>query len=515
MNTDLPHSPLARSQAAYFALTFAALLLAGRSLALDTVSSAAAVAGIAVPPAFKEAGPAGAEPAPTATPFGVSAWWTVFGDSALNQLEQQALASNQDLQGAVARVTAARAAVGAAAADLYPKVTAPLEVSRQHTTNTGPVTTSRLIGGGLGSGFPNSFAGQAEENTFSDYQVPLSVSYEVDAFGRVAHSRGRARANAEASLADRQGVKLSLTAQVATTYFALRAADSRIAVLRRTVALRRDAQEVQGRRVKGGTASDVDLLRAGTELATTEADLIDAVQERSQLENTLADLCGQMASTFHVGESPLEALAPPAVPSTVPAQLITQRPDLIEAERRVAAASEGVKSARAQFYPAVSLQGGYGFESTRSTQLLENQSHVWSIAGAINIPIFDGGKNSADLKIARAQSEEACDAYRETALTAFREVENALGSLRQRSLQAEARKRAADDARRVFEASERSYLDGGLTYFEVIDSQRVLLSAELAQVRTLGSRYAATVDLIRALGGSLGDGSGHPSPGSP
>jgi outer membrane protein, multidrug efflux system len=123
-------------------------------------------------------------------------------------------------------------------------------------------------------------------------------------------------------------------------------------------------------------------------------------------------------------------------------QLLSQRPDLVEAERRVAAASEGVKAARAQFYPALSVRGAYGFESSEANQLAENQSRTWLIAGAIDIPIFDGGRNAADLKLARSRNEEAIDAYRETALNAFREVEDALSNLRRRAVQAEARKRA-------------------------------------------------------------------------
>ena len=350
-----------------------------------------------------------------------------------------------------------------------------------------------------------TFAGQALANTYDDYQVPLTVAYEVDVFGRVSHSYSQARANAEASLADRQGVKLSLTAQVASNYFALRGADSRLSVLERTVHLRSEAEQVQEQRVKGGTATDVDLLRARVETENTQADLIDAQQQRAELENALAVLCGQSASTFHVDSVPLEQLSPPAIPATIPAQLLTQRPDLVEAERRITAAGEGVKAARAQFYPAVTVQGGYGFESSEANQLAENQSHTWSIAGAINIPIFDGGRNSADLKIARSRNEEAISAYHETALRAFGEVENALSNLKQRALQAEARKRAVDDARKVFEASQSSYRDGGLTYFEVVDSERVLLGAELAQVQTLSIRYAATVDLIRASGGGFWD----------
>ncbi len=468
-------------------------------------------ASLAVPAQFKASSLSPEESgSPRAQPAAGSPWWTVFADPVLNRLEDQAVASNQDLQGAIARVAEARAQASSVASDLYPRVSAPISASRQHSTNTGPVTTSRLIGNAFflpstGSTGPLTFAGQALANTYDDYQVPLVVAYEVDVFGRVSHAASQARANAEASLADRQGVKLSLTAQVASNYFALRGADSRLAVLERAVHLRTEAEQVQEQRVKGGTATDVDLLRAKVESENTQADLMDAQQQRSEFENALAVLCGQSASTFSVDAEPLEQVSPPAIPATIPAQLITQRPDLVEAERRITAAGEGVKAARAQFYPAVTVQGGYGFESSEANQLAENQSHIWSIAGAINVPIFDGGRNTADLKVARSRNEEAIAAYRDTALRAFREVEDALGNLRRRALQAESRKRAVDDARKVFEASAKSYRDGGLTYFEVVDSQRVLLGAELAQVQTLSIRYAATVDLIRASGGGFWD----------
>jgi multidrug efflux system outer membrane protein len=489
------------------ALILAAAGIAAPNLAAAAQAQADASGLIAVPAQFKEAALTSAADVAAVHSHDGSPWWSVFGDAVLSKLEEQALASNQDLQGAVARVTEARAHTSAVASDLYPKVSAPLSASRQHTTNTGPVTTSRLIGNSVflpaGSTGPLQFAGQALSNTFDDYQVPLTVAYEVDLFGRVSHAYSQARANAEASLADRQGIKLSLTAQVASNYFALRGADAKVAVLERGVHLRSEAEDVQNQRVKGGTATDVDLLRAKVETANTQADLIDAEQQRAELENALAVLCGQSASGFHLDPLPLDKLSPPAIPMTVPAQLLSQRPDLVEAERRVAAASEGVKAARAQFYPAISVQGGYGFESSEANQLAENQSHTWLIAGAINIPIFDGGRNAADLKVARSRNEEAIDAYRETALGAFREVEDALSNLRRRAVQAEARQRAVEDAQKVLDASVKSYRDGGMTYFEVVDSQRVLLGAELSQVQTLSIRYAATVDLIRASGGGF------------
>jgi len=492
-----------------------AAVLAAAAIVASAAASAADIpgappdetSGLTMPRQFKSAE---APSPPAAASSGAAAsevpWWTLFHDPALAQLEAQALGANPDLHEAMERVLEARAQAAAASSDLLPQVSAPLAASRVHTTNTGPVTTSRLIGAAFfptTPGTPETFQGQALENTYSDYQLPLAVAYEVDVFGRIRNARDRARAMAEASAAERQSLRLSLTSQVATTYFALRAADSAVAVLQNTSRLRGESVQVQENRVKGGAASDVDLLRARVEASNTEADLVDAGQERAELENALAVLCGQPASDFHVAPQPLDQVPFPAVPMIIPAQLLSQRPDLVEAEHRIAAAAAGEKVARAEFYPVINVQGAIGFESSQDNLLLEGQSHTWAIGGTINIPIFNGGRNAADLRAARARKEEAYDAYRQAALVALREVEDALSSLRSRVAQADARQRAVADARRVFSASQHSYGEGGLTYFEVIDSQRVLLAAELAGVRTQSARYAAAVDLIRAMGGTF------------
>ena len=500
----LSHFPSRRAAAAVLAA--AVVLAAGRASAADNPGPPPdETTGITMPRQFKSAeGPVALASASTTSSD--APWWTLFRDPALDQLEAQALGASPDLHGAMERVLEARAQAAAAASGLLPQVSAPLAASRVHTTNTGPVTTSRLIGAAFfptTPGTPDTFQGQALENTYSDYQLPLAVAYEVDVFGRIRNARDQARAIAEATAAERQSLRLSLTSQVAATYFALRAADSAVAVLQNTSKLRGESVDVQEHRVKGGAASDVDLLRARVEASNTEADLVDAVQERAELENALAVLCGQPASDVHVAAQPLEQVAFPAVPMIIPAQLLSQRPDLVEAEHRIVAAAAGEKVARAEFYPVFNVQGAVGFESAQDNLLLEGQSHTWAIGGTINIPIFTGGRNSADLRAARARREEAYDAYRQAALGALREVEDALSSLRSRVAQADARQRAIADARRVSSALQHSYGEGGLTYFEVIDSQRVLLAAELAGVRTQSARYAAAVDLIRAMGGTF------------
>ena len=463
---------------------------------------------VVVPAKFKTAAQKTAKPATQPTSFvsDDAPWWRIFHDAALEKLEHDAITTNQDLRQSIARVVQARAEARVAAADFFPMLTAPMHATRERTTNTGPVITSRLVGDNsfLPKGGPDSFEGQALTATYNDFQAQLSLSYEVDVFGRIRHTYGQAEANARASAADRQAIQLSLTSQVAANYFTLRALDSEVAVLQGTIHLRADAVHIQQERVKAGAASDIDLSRAQLEEANAEADLSDAIQQRAESENALAVLCGEPASTFHIDPKPLGQIAPPPVPAAVPAQLLTQRPDLIEARHRLTATSEGIGAAHAKFLPTFNISANYGYESAEFGQLLEDQSHTWSITGGVSIPIFEGGRNAANLKAAQAQREQAVASYQQTALTAFAEAENALSALRQRTIQAEARGRAADSARKVFDAAQKSYQEGAINYFEVIDSERVLLSAEVSQVQTLNARYAATIDLIRAMGGGYG-----------
>jgi multidrug efflux system outer membrane protein len=436
-------------------------------------------------------------------------WWHIFHDGALETLELEAITANQDLRQSIARVMEARAEARIAAASFFPALNLPLQATRQRTTNTGPVISSRLVGNasaltGASSSSSAVFDAQALSAEYNDFDAELSLSYEVDVFGRIRDTYGQAAANARASAVDRQAIQLSLTSQVAANYFSLRALDSEVAILQRTARLRADAVQIQQERVKAGNANDMDLSRAQLELANTEADLSDAIQRRAESENDLAVLCGQPASDFHIAPKPLDEIHPPALPVAIPAQLLTQRPDLIEARLRLVASNEGVGAARAELFPTFNIAANYGYESAEFGQLLENQSREWSITGGVSIPIFEGGRNAAKFKAARAQRDEAFGDYQQTALTAFEEAENALSALRERASEAADRARATESAGRVLEASQESYQEGAIDYFEVIDAQRELLNAQVSQVQTLNTRYAATIDLIRAMGGCYG-----------
>ena len=477
---------------------------------------------VEAPARFKNAPAARPLPTDPTTPgdaLSTAPWWNIFHDATLDILERQAVASNLDLARTVARIDEARQGIRSAGASFYPTAESNLIASRQRTTNTGPVLRARFVGdagalgtvfGQGGNGQPPVFASQPLSTTYNEFRAPLTVSYEIDVFGRIRHNYASAKASAQAAEADRRAVTLGLSAEVATGYFALRALDSEAGVLRKNLALRRDAVRLSQERLDAGVAGPTDLARARVELDNTQADSEEVARQRAELENNLAALCGQPASTFRVPVRPLEDNPLPTVPAGVPMQLLSRRPDLVEAERNLAAADERIGAARAQFLPTFNIEGNAGFESANSDQLFESQSRALSVLGRVHVPIFEGGRNVADLRAAKARRDGALASYRATAITAYKEVETSLSDLQRRAAQADARRRAADDAGQVLGLSQQRYLEGAVNYFEVVDAQRSLLGAELNRVQTLNARFAATISLVRAIGGGWPESSRPP-----
>ena len=454
---------------------------------------------------------AAGQAAPVAAPAKPE-WWTIFHDATLDVLESSATRANPDLREAIARIDEARQRTSTAAAGLLPTVESNLSAARVRTTNSNPIGRAELVGNagafgavlnaGNGGGTIPAFASRGLTTTYNDFRLPLSVSYEIDVFGRLRRAYAGAKAAGQAAEADRQAVALGLSAEVATEYFALRALDSEVAVLRRTIGLRQDAVRLSQERVNAGVAGPLDLARARVELDNTQADLEDALRQRAATENNLAAVCGQTASTFHLPERGLEDTPPPTIPPGVPMLLLSRRPDLQEAERRLAAADEDIGVARAEFLPTFNIQGNAGLEAADRNELFDADSRALSVMGTVHIPIFEGGRNVANLRAARARREVALATYRGTAITAYKEVETALSDLRRRASQAEARGRAVVDAKQVLDLSQKRYLEGSTNYFDVVDAQRSRLGAELNGVQTLEARFAATVELIRSIGGS-------------
>jgi multidrug efflux system outer membrane protein len=448
------------------------------------VAASAAEADVAKPPAAFRDVDASALAWKTAEPaehLARGEWWKLYRDPALDELATRALAANQDLRAAAARVEQARAAAGAARGAFWPQVSFNASAVRERTSRTtdnvfpAPLTTT--------------------------YRAPLGASWEIDLFGRVRRSSENAAAEADASAATFEAVRLALTAEVAANYFGLCALDRELALLRDTVALRRRASDLIGARYRSGAAAEIDTVRAETELATAEAETAAVAQRRATVQNALAVLVGAAAPDFTFAAATEPLREPPVVPPGLPAELLERRPDVAAAERSLAAANARIGLARAAFFPAISLTGGAGFASGDIDLLANADSRIWSLGPSIYLPIFQGGRNRANLARSRAAYDEAVAAFRQRVLVAFREVQDALTATALLATQSSAQDRALAAARRATELAQIRYDAGFVSYLDVIDAQRTALAMERASVQLTAERFVTSVSLIRALGG--------------
>lgn len=436
---------------------------------------------VAAPEAYRDAEELGTWK--TATPsdaFARGEWWRIYEDPTLDELELRALDANQDLRAAAARVLQARAAAGVARGTYWPQAAVGGSVTRERNSTT----TDNVL--------PNSLT--------TTYRAPLEASWELDLFGRVRRLNEGARAELEASAALFEVVRLSLTADVATNYFTLVALEQELASVRNTVDLRRRAADLIAARVRSGTAADLDLARAETELAVTEAEQVALWRQRSAVLNALAVLVGEPASSFEL-EIASRRLAVPEVPVGLPSELLERRPDVAAAERALAAANARIGVAKAAFFPAISLTGFAGQASGDIDRLFDSDSRIWSIGPRLYLPIFQGGRNRANLARSRAAYEEAVAEFRQRVLVAFREVQDALTATKLLNEQSAAQARALEAARRTAARAQTRYDAGFVSYLEVIDAQRSVYALERSDAQLAAQRANARVALIKALGG--------------
>jgi NodT family efflux transporter outer membrane factor (OMF) lipoprotein len=432
------------------------------------------------PPAYVEAGDW--KPARPNDETQRGKWWAVFDDPQLDALEERIDVGNDTLRAAQAQFDQARALVRYASAARSPQVSGTAAVGRtNHSENT-----------------PNWNANASEH--YSDYLLRLDASYEVDVWGRVRSSVAASRAAAQASAADLEAVRLSLHAELAADYFALRATDAEQALLQSSVAAYEKALELTRSRHTGGVATAVDVAQAQAQLEATRAQLIDVEARRAPLEHALATLIGQAPGTVKLPPSPAGA-APPAIPPGLPADLLERRPDVAAAERRVAAANAQIGVAASAFYPAIALTANAGFESSALVSLLKGASGFWTAAPVAAMALVDGGRRRAASAQARAGYEQAVATYQATTLAALREVEDQLATLRVLGQEAAVQQAAVEASKRSLELSNNRYKGGIATYLEVVVAQTAALNNERVAVSILARRLTASVLLVKALGG--------------
>jgi multidrug efflux system outer membrane protein len=313
-----------------------------------------------------------------------------------------------------------------------------------------------------------------------------------------------ARLDAAASEATYRSVLLVLQADVAQTYFRLRATDAELRTLEETVHLREESVKVNQRRFELGDIGEFDLSRARTELSTARAEAIGVQRQRATLEHALAVLLGKPPAAFAADANPLAAdgAALPTVPAGLPSTLLERRPDISAAQQQVQAANARIGVARAALFPALTLSAAAGTETASSGALFQAAAKSWVFGAMLAMPLIDGGRNRANISRSEAVLDESVANYRQQVLTAFQEVEDNLAGLRILAGQTEQVDDAVVSARRSADLAQKLYDAGRSSYLELLDAQRNLAAVERSAVQLRGNRAVTTVALIRSLGGS-------------
>ncbi|QHN04632.1 efflux transporter outer membrane subunit [Granulicella sp. WH15] len=410
-------------------------------------------------------------------------WWTIFNDPQLTALEVQVPKTNQTLRAAEANFRTARAQIKINHADLYPTLGVAPFVGGERESNSRPY-----------------FNPPSPNNGLADLLVPVDFNYEVDLWGRIRRNIAASKEETQASAADLANVLLSLQTELALDYFEVRSADAAKKLLDDTVQQYVEALRVTTNRFEGGITSKADVSQAETQLQAAMVQASDIAATRAQFEHAIAILTGQPPAVFSL--PPVVAtIAPPSIPVGLPSELLERRPDIAAAERRINEANERIGIARAAYFPTLNLSAAAGFEGSSATNLFNRSSFIYSLGPTLGETFFDAGRRAGISQQAYAQYDETAAQYRQTALTAFQQVEDNLVLLRvlaDEAKQQHAATAAAQEAEQIF---NNRYVGGVDNYLQVITAQTTALNNERNEIDIMRRRMDASVLLIKALGG--------------
>lgn len=408
-------------------------------------------------------------------------WWELYNDQQLNVLEEQVAVSNQNVIQAEAQYRQAAALVQSARAGLFPTLGAGQSVNQ---TRKGTGAT------GVSSG------------TATDYLLSLDASWELDIWGRIRRTVESNRAGAAASEADLAGVRLSMQSTLAVDYFQLRTLDAQKRMLNAILTSFQKSLVLTRNRYDSGVAAKSDVLLAETQLKTAQAQAIDIGVQRAQMEHAVALLIGKPASSFSLPPAPLDlASLPPAIPASLPSELLERRPDIAAAERRMASANAQIGVAKAAYYPRLSLSASGGLDAASLAKWFTWPSRFWALGETITETVFDGGLRQAQTDQARAAYDATVAGYRQTVLTGFQEVEDNLAALRILKDEAAVLEEGVTASRQSLAITSNQYGAGIVSYLNVIVAQNAELSSEISAITVLGRRMASSLLLVKALGG--------------
>jgi NodT family efflux transporter outer membrane factor (OMF) lipoprotein len=443
-------------------------------------------------------------------------WWEAFNDPDLNALADQVNISNQNLAVAEAQYRQATALVRAAKAAFYPSITigASYSLSLFPSVSGASSAASRtsVLSGSPASILSAASSSSSSNTPTSQFSLPISISWEPDIWGRIRRTVEASSANAQASEADLQSARLLAQAELAQDYFQIQAIDRQKQLLDRTVADYRKFLDLTKNRYAAGVASMADVLQAESQLKTTQAQAIDLGVQRAQLEHAIALLAGKPASLFSVPVSGT-GIKPPDIPVGVPSELLERRPDVAAAERRVAAANAQIGVAIAAYFPTITLNASLGFQAKNFLKWFTWPSRFFSVGPSISETVFQGGLRMAQTDEARAAYDASVASYRQTVLTALQEVEDNLAALRILENEARVQDEALKASRQSVNVTMNQYKAGTASYLNVITAQTAALSNELSAVSILNRRMAASVLLVKALGGGWNSSALNPKEG--
>ncbi|MGE0356029.1 MAG: efflux transporter outer membrane subunit [Burkholderiales bacterium] len=453
----------------------ASLILAGCATVPDIVPKALPV----TPAAFKEGEgrwttvrPADSQPR--------GDWWRAFADPVLDRLVERAAESNTSIAVAAARLAQARALLQSNVANQWPQLGLGASASRAGGT-----------------------ANQAQFPPGTLVTAGANLSYEIDLFGKLAKASLASELDAQAREALLQNTRLLVQADVAQAYFALRGLDEERALVRRTVSAYRETAALTERRFRAGDVAELEVLRAGTQVAATEAEAFALDRRRAELEHAIAVLVGEPASSFGLVETDWTTSLP-VIPAGVPSTVLARRPDVAAAQRTVLASSVRIGVAEAAWFPDLSLTGAAGYASPEIGDLFKWSMRAWGVGALLALPIIDGGRRDAGVQFANAERDATLAQYRERVLVAFKDVEDQLSALRHLASQAAAQERAVASATRSTALSDVRYRNGYVSQLDLLDAQRSELANRRQSVQVRTAQYQATVGLVRALGGGWG-----------
>jgi NodT family efflux transporter outer membrane factor (OMF) lipoprotein len=402
-----------------------------------------------------------------------SPWWTIFKDDALNNLEAQIDSSNQNVKAAVASVDQARALVREARASFFPQVSVTAGVQRG-STDGGPTINSKSVG--------------------------ATGSWLLDIWGQTRRTVESDTASADASAAALAFTRLTAQADLATDYFQLRAQDQLQILLDDTVVAQQKSLQITESRYKYGVAARADVVSAKAQLLASQAEQINAQVQRGILEHAIAVLIGEQPAVFTLAKGTMRTDVP-TVPPGLPSTLLQRRPDIVEAERRVAAANAQIGVAKSAYYPSLTLGASDQYNGTKLSKLINVPNRIWSVGPSLAGTLLDGGYNRAVVAGARAGYENSVANYRQTVLAGFQQVEDQLVTLRVLEKQAVVETEAVKASREAEALTLNQYKAGTVPYSSVITAQTTTLSSRQNELTVLSDRLQASIALIQALGG--------------